>query len=278
MQVFAYNFAIDVFGNTVFNTTHKGWFDSMSRNCRGNIFLASKNDLRMLEMPRLEHEIVKKIKKLEAVYYGNKYENFQSNDALNYVIEPRVLSFEQFADIAYMSETRRMQLENKEALIPLFDYVNNAESSKRADLQFFNNGSHVGFAAIKHIKRGSEMRWSYKGAISITPDQIFSTWQYITEETSVLFQDDEDAFLRIFSNTNLSEVEKIRSFIAYIDGVLAQYSTSVREDEKLLLGGKLSSVQHALVGLRMHRKRILREKRTRMKQLELFNVAFSIFL
>lgn len=148
MQRLAYNFAIDVFGSGIFNTTHQKWYESMQRSCRfGNIYRATEEHFSLLEMPEIANKIRDKIRKLTDIFEGTKYG--QSNDALNYVIDPVQISLQQFLDVAYIVQTRCVQIGSKQALIPLFDYVNNAESIETADLEFFQSSTHVGFITRK---------------------------------------------------------------------------------------------------------------------------------
>eukprot|EP00889_Picochlorum_renovo_P005494 jgi/Picre1/32524/NNA_007870.t1 len=190
LEIYAYNFAIDVFGSSAFNMTHKAWFESMQRNCRENIYRASESDLNLLEMPKLKQKFVQTTQSLKEMFEGTKFAGYASNDALNFVLEPMQISFEQFLDIAYMVQTRRMKLGSKQAMIPIFDFINNAETEQKANARFFNNQSHVGFLATKDIPDGTEIRWNYRGNQRTAPDEIFFIWQYITDEVDVLFAED----------------------------------------------------------------------------------------
>jgi hypothetical protein len=153
-----------------------------------------------------------------------------------------------------------MRLGNKQALIPLFDYANNAESLEKANIEFFRNGSHVGFAALKHIKRGTEMRWNYKVVDRASPDQIFSTWQYVTKEQDILFRDDEHEFIRIFQDSHQTEADKIKAFVSFIEHTLKEYSTTLSQDKILAAAHNVSTIKQAMIRLRMLRKQILKSK------------------
>ncbi|KAI8100288.1 hypothetical protein M9435_006772 [Picochlorum sp. BPE23] len=246
----AYNFAVDVYGDGAFNATHKLWFESMQRNCIANIYKATYDELSLLEMPELIKNIKKKVDSLREIH-----------GALDGVIRPHV-TWEQFLDIRYMVETRRMKIQSKQGIIPLFDYVNNAETLERADLLFFANGTHVGFAARTHLLNGTEMRWNYKGEFQAAPDTIFINWQYVTENTSVLFSVDEQEVFKL-SGTH---TEMRLSYIRYIDGILGSFSTSYSEDRKDLRNTDPSSLSSLFIQLRMLRKKILMAKRAELKR------------
>ena len=275
--MYAYNFAIDVYGNGVFNETHRMWIESMSRNCETNIFRASKNDLKLLRMPYLAETISDLIGKFEGMYHGTKFgAHYASNDAINYVIEPAHLTREQFLDVCFMTETRRMLRGHKQVFIPLFDYINNAERQESRHLDYFDNGTHVGFVAVQPIRSGTEMRWDYASR-RVAPDFIFLTWQYVTEATDVLFEEDQRHLHEIEAedSSSGSRYEKISRSLAYIDSVLVDLSVSDEEGGQPT-GANLTDLQALFVSLRLHRKRILTEQRKRLRRMFMFEKMWSL--
>lgn len=274
MQIYAYNFAIDVFGSSAFNMTHKAWFESMQRNCRENIYRASESDLNLLEMPKLKQKFVQTTQSLKEMFEGTKFAGYASNDALNFVLEPRQISFEQFLDIAYMVQTRRMQLGSKQAMIPIFDFINNAETEQKANARFFNNQSHVGFLATKDIPNGTEIRWNYRGNQRTNPDEIFFIWQYITDEVDVLFAEDEAAFVEILNANASSSFEKLGRLVEYIDSTLDSIKSTTTMDSIFMKKKLLSDLQNKLIKVHVQRKHILR----RQKRLLQRKIAFRRLL
>ncbi|MCP3675852.1 MAG: SET domain-containing protein-lysine N-methyltransferase, partial [Gammaproteobacteria bacterium] len=191
------------------------WFESMQRNCKTNILGATNDELELLEMPSLVAEIRKITRELEAAYDGTEFgTGYNSNDALNHVIEPEHVSMDQFLDLGFMVRTRRMLLDNKNVMMPLFDMFNNAESDDAASVQFFYNATHVGFRAKRRIWSGDELRWNYIMGQRASPDTIFLTWQYVTARTDVLFAEDEQNLNILFGS--LSGVDLFSNAIDYI--------------------------------------------------------------
>lgn len=251
-----------MFGNSLFNETHRLWFESMQRNCKTNILRATNDELELLEMPSLMAEIRKITGELEAAYDGTEFgTGYNSNDALNHVIEPEHVSLDQFLDLGFMVRTRRMLLDNKRVMMPLFDMINNAESDDAASVQFFYNATHLGFLAKRRIWSGDELRWNYMEGQRASPDTIFLTWQYVTARTDVLFAEDEQKLTSLFES--LSGADLFSNAIDYIDDVLRGFSTTAAEDQQLLRGGDLSDAGRLMVSLRLHRKRILGGLRSR---------------
>jgi hypothetical protein len=254
--------AIDVFGNSLFNETHRWWFESMQRNSRTNLLRATDGELALLETPSLIEAFQNITKALKAAYDGTTFgAEYNSNDALNFVIEPAHVTLGQFLDVGFMVRTRRMALDNKNVMMPLFDMINNAESDDAASVQFFYNATHVGFRAKKHIWPGDELRWNYMEGQRASPDTIFLIWQYVTARTDVLFAEDEQNLNILFGS--LSGADLFSNAIDYIDGVLRGFSTTAAEDQQLLWGGDLSDAGRLMVSLRLHRKRILGGLRSR---------------
>jgi hypothetical protein len=234
----------------------------MHQDCKINLLQASEEDLKDLHIHQVSQRILLMINRLTAIFEGTRFgDSYSSNDPLNFVIDPVQISLRQFLDVACLVERRRMRIGSKQALIPLFDLANNAESTEKANMIFFSNGSHVGFIATKWINDGSEVRWNYRGSTSAEPGFIFSQWHYVTHKVDVLFAEDEE-YLGLQKNSDKNEISKIRNMLSYIKNVL-----KLMDKQDLAIRKKnTSDLQGAVIALRSLRRQILLQKRNDLRR------------